>query len=88
MGGFVAAELAISFPQRVERLVLVSAAGITAEHLPADRVMAGARAVACTADRSVSRHRRVRAPARPAAASRWASSCATPSGCRRRSRSS
>lgn len=56
MGGFVAAELAISFPQRVERLVLISSAGITAEHLPADRVMAGARAVAFTADRSVSRH--------------------------------
>jgi pimeloyl-ACP methyl ester carboxylesterase len=29
MGGFVAAELAINFPQRVERLVLVSAAGIS-----------------------------------------------------------
>lgn len=29
MGGFVAAELAISAPQRVERLVLVSAAGIS-----------------------------------------------------------
>jgi pimeloyl-ACP methyl ester carboxylesterase len=29
MGGFVAAELAINFPRRVERLVLVSAAGIS-----------------------------------------------------------
>jgi len=29
MGGFISAELAISFPQRVERLVLVSAAGIS-----------------------------------------------------------
>jgi pimeloyl-ACP methyl ester carboxylesterase len=29
MGGFVAAELAIAFPRRVERLVLVSAAGIS-----------------------------------------------------------
>jgi pimeloyl-ACP methyl ester carboxylesterase len=29
MGGFVSAELAISYPQRVERLVLVSAAGIS-----------------------------------------------------------
>ena len=35
MGGFVGAELAIRFPQRVERLVLVSAAGITtSEPLP------------------------------------------------------
>lgn len=29
MGGFIAAELAIGYPQRVERLVLVSAAGIS-----------------------------------------------------------
>ena len=29
MGGFIAAELAISFPQRVEQLVLISAAGIS-----------------------------------------------------------
>lgn len=29
MGGFIAAELAISFPQRVERLVLISPAGIS-----------------------------------------------------------
>jgi pimeloyl-ACP methyl ester carboxylesterase len=29
MGGFVSAELAIAFPQRVERLVLVSAAGLS-----------------------------------------------------------
>jgi pimeloyl-ACP methyl ester carboxylesterase len=33
MGGFIGAELAISFPQRVERLVLVSAAGIST-HAP------------------------------------------------------
>jgi pimeloyl-ACP methyl ester carboxylesterase len=33
MGGFVAAEVAIQVPQRVERLVLVSAAGITITNL-------------------------------------------------------
>jgi pimeloyl-ACP methyl ester carboxylesterase len=32
MGGFIGAELAIQFPERVERLVLVSAAGLTVEH--------------------------------------------------------
>ncbi len=32
MGGFIAAELAIRVPARVERLVLVSAAGLTVEH--------------------------------------------------------
>ncbi|HEY4812561.1 MAG TPA: alpha/beta hydrolase [Solirubrobacteraceae bacterium] len=42
MGGFISAELAISFPQRVERLVLISAAGIstTSQALPAsERIM-------------------------------------------------
>jgi pimeloyl-ACP methyl ester carboxylesterase len=34
MGGFVAAELAIAFPQRVERLVLVSAAGLSTYNHP------------------------------------------------------
>jgi pimeloyl-ACP methyl ester carboxylesterase len=34
MGGFIAAELAISFPQRVERLVLVSAAGLSTHNEP------------------------------------------------------
>jgi pimeloyl-ACP methyl ester carboxylesterase len=34
MGGFIAAELAINFPQRVERLVLVSAAGLSTYNHP------------------------------------------------------
>lgn len=34
MGGFVSAELAIAYPQRVERLVLVSAAGISSYQDP------------------------------------------------------
>jgi pimeloyl-ACP methyl ester carboxylesterase len=39
MGGFVSAELAIAYPQRVERLVLVSAAGIsTYRHRDAERI--------------------------------------------------
>ncbi|MCW3010647.1 MAG: alpha/beta hydrolase [Solirubrobacterales bacterium] len=37
MGGFIAAEVAIRFPQRVERLVLVSAAGLSIEDLRNDR---------------------------------------------------
>lgn len=44
MGGFIAAELAIAFPQRVERLVLVSAAGIsTTGHPGTTRALAGMR---------------------------------------------
>jgi pimeloyl-ACP methyl ester carboxylesterase len=39
MGGFIGAEVAIQFPARVERLVLVSAAGITVEHQRNDAVM-------------------------------------------------
>ncbi|HEX3909394.1 MAG TPA: alpha/beta hydrolase [Solirubrobacteraceae bacterium] len=40
MGGFIAAELAIAFPQRVERLVLISAAGIsTHEHRGSTHVL-------------------------------------------------
>jgi pimeloyl-ACP methyl ester carboxylesterase len=44
MGGFVAAELAINFPSRVERLVLVSAAGLsTYNHPGATRALPGLR---------------------------------------------
>jgi pimeloyl-ACP methyl ester carboxylesterase len=40
MGGFIGAELAIAYPQRVERLVLVSAAGLsTHEHPGSTRVL-------------------------------------------------
>jgi pimeloyl-ACP methyl ester carboxylesterase len=39
MGGFISAELAIAFPQRVERLVLISAAGIsTYRHRDVERI--------------------------------------------------
>lgn len=37
MGGFIGAELAISFPRRAERLVLVSAAGVSTHGTPARR---------------------------------------------------
>lgn len=54
MGGFVTAETAIQFPERVERLVLISAAGITTSNLRRTPVrvwgrvamLAGARGVA------------------------------------------
>ncbi|HEX2103874.1 MAG TPA: alpha/beta hydrolase [Solirubrobacteraceae bacterium] len=39
MGGFIGAELAIQFPERVERLVLVSAAGLTVEYQRRERVL-------------------------------------------------
>jgi pimeloyl-ACP methyl ester carboxylesterase len=40
MGGFIAAELAIRVPDRVERLALVSAAGLTVEHQRNDAAIA------------------------------------------------
>ena len=49
MGGFVAAELALAFPARVERLVLVSAAGLSIEELRREPLLAGARVWAVTA---------------------------------------
>jgi pimeloyl-ACP methyl ester carboxylesterase len=46
MGGFVGAELAISYPTRVQRLVLISPAGITTEHLARRPLMTLARLAA------------------------------------------
>lgn len=45
MGGFVATELALQFPERVERLVLVSAAGISSESLRRRPLITGAKFV-------------------------------------------
>jgi pimeloyl-ACP methyl ester carboxylesterase len=39
MGGFIGAEVAIQYPARVERLVLVSAAGLTVEYQGNDRIL-------------------------------------------------
>jgi pimeloyl-ACP methyl ester carboxylesterase len=46
MGGFIGAELALSFETRVDRLVLVSAAGLSTEHLPRTLALTAARVVA------------------------------------------
>jgi pimeloyl-ACP methyl ester carboxylesterase len=43
MGGFVALDIALQHPQRVDRLVLVSAAGLSVEHMRNDRAMVALR---------------------------------------------
>jgi pimeloyl-ACP methyl ester carboxylesterase len=71
MGGFIGAELAISFPERVERLVLISAAGIstyrdprTSRAMPAlrrlDRVLAATTAWAVSSAEVTMRRPRLR----------------------------
>ena len=56
MGGHIATELAIVSPQRVERLMLVSAAGISAEHAQRHAVMTGGRVLAAVMTRAAVRN--------------------------------
>ncbi|MEA2412484.1 MAG: hypothetical protein QOC77_3045 [Thermoleophilaceae bacterium] len=52
MGGFISAEVAIQFPERAARIVLVSAAGVTTSDLASGPILAGARVVAAVATRT------------------------------------
>src|SRR5919202_3088484 len=58
MGGFVAAETAIQIPERVERLVLVLAAGITSSSLRREPVMVWGRAAMMAGARRAPEQRR------------------------------
>ena len=51
MGGFIGAELALAFPTRVRKLVLISAAGISAENMWREPIMAVGRLLAVGATR-------------------------------------
>jgi pimeloyl-ACP methyl ester carboxylesterase len=59
MGGFVGAELAIQFPERAERLLLVSAAGISSSDVARTPVLALGRIAAALSTNSIADHRRV-----------------------------
>jgi pimeloyl-ACP methyl ester carboxylesterase len=52
MGGFVAAELALSFPTRVDRLVLVSSAGLSIEYQRRQPLLFGARLLTAVSARA------------------------------------
>jgi pimeloyl-ACP methyl ester carboxylesterase len=55
MGGFIGAELALAFPTRVRRLVLVSAAGLSVDGLMKEPLMTLARIWSATATRTGAR---------------------------------
>ena len=57
MGGFTGAEFAIQYPQRVERLVLEAAAGISTNDLQHEPLIAGARVVAAIMARGATKSR-------------------------------
>jgi pimeloyl-ACP methyl ester carboxylesterase len=57
MGGFVAAEVAIQFPERVSRLVLVSAAGISSADTLQAPILTFGRVATALAANSAARHR-------------------------------
>jgi pimeloyl-ACP methyl ester carboxylesterase len=57
MGGFVAAETAIQFPERIERLVLVSAAGITSSTLRREPVLVWGRVAMMAGSRGAAEKR-------------------------------
>jgi pimeloyl-ACP methyl ester carboxylesterase len=52
MGGFTGAELAVSFPTRISKLVLVAAAGLSTEYLLREPLLAAARAFAALTART------------------------------------
>jgi pimeloyl-ACP methyl ester carboxylesterase len=61
MGGYVAAEVAIQFPERVDQLLLVSAAGITTADLAQRPILTLGRIASAMATWGTARHRQIAA---------------------------
>jgi pimeloyl-ACP methyl ester carboxylesterase len=59
MGGYIAAEVTIQFPERVARLVLVSAAGISSAETLQAPILTFGRVATAIATNSAARHRRL-----------------------------
>ncbi|HEX5980329.1 MAG TPA: alpha/beta fold hydrolase, partial [Thermoleophilaceae bacterium] len=57
MGGFVAAEVAIQFPQRIDQLILVSAAGITSADIARRPILTAGRIATAMVSYGAARHR-------------------------------
>ena len=77
MGGFIAAEVAIQFPERVSRLVLVSAAGSRAPRRSSAPILTFGRVAAALASNSVSALPAAGGAAGHRGTSHWRSSRAT-----------
>jgi pimeloyl-ACP methyl ester carboxylesterase len=59
MGGYIAAEVAIQFPERVNRLILVSAAGVTSADLAQRPILTLGRIATAMATWGAARHREI-----------------------------
>jgi pimeloyl-ACP methyl ester carboxylesterase len=61
MGGYIAAEVAIQFPARVDQLLLVSAAGITSADVAHAPVLTAGRVITAMVSYGAARHRQIAA---------------------------
>ena len=59
MGGYIAAEVAIQFPERVDQLILVSAAGITSSDIARRPILTAGRIATALVSYGAARHRQI-----------------------------
>lgn len=59
MGGYIAAEVAIQFPERIDQLILVSAAGITSADIARRPVLTAGRIATAMVSHGAARHRQI-----------------------------
>jgi pimeloyl-ACP methyl ester carboxylesterase len=61
MGGYIAAEVAIQFPERIDQLILVSAAGITSADIARRPILTAGRITTAMVSHGTARHRHIAA---------------------------
>jgi len=61
MGGYIAAEVAIQFPERIDQLILVSAAGITSASIARRPILTAGRIATAMVSYGTARHRQIAA---------------------------